>query len=260
MHPIPLAVVVAIAVAVAAPSVASGATIHQDGRTPHRLLFQDATGETNIVSVEGEQSVLIHDLNMPIEIDGVPTCMPLDAKTVSCAAVRRLELDLGAGPDHALIDTAQDVEIEGGAGRDRFVALATDAPSRVDFDGGIGLDTANYFFATTGVDVTVGGEGGDGRPGDDDHIRRNVESVIGSSFADVLVGDDLTTRLSGEDGDDLITGGTGSEELLGGPGNDSIDARDGASDTIDCGGQLFDRARVDFDADTAIAGCARVEA
>lgn len=260
MHPIPLAVTVAIAAAVAVPSVASGATIHQDGRTPHRILFQDEIGETNLVTVEGKQSILIHDTNMPIEIDGVPTCMPLDAYTVSCAAVRRVELDLGIGPDNVIVDTPHPVEIEGGNGRDRYVAHATGAPSRVDFDGGIGLDTANYFYAAAGVHVAVDREAGDGRPGDDDRIRRDVESVIGSAFDDVLVGDDLTMRLSGEDGADRITGGTGPEELLGGAGNDRIDARDGASDTIDCGGQLFDHATVDFDAEAAITRCAEVEA
>jgi len=39
--------------AVAVPSVAHGATVHQDGRTPHRVLLQADPGETNIVSVEG---------------------------------------------------------------------------------------------------------------------------------------------------------------------------------------------------------------
>ena len=255
---IPLAAAVAIAAAVAVPSVADAATIHQDGRTPHRILFQDEIGETNLVSVQGKQSVLIHDLNMPITVDGVPTCMSLDAYTVSCAAIRRVELDLGIGFDHANIDTPIPVEIEGGAGRDHYLSSAS-APSRVDFDGGIGFDTANYFSATAGVHVAVGGEGGDGRPGDDDRIRRDVESVVGSAFDDVLVGDDLTLRLSGQDGDDRITGGTGAEELLGGDGNDRIDARDGAADTIDCGGYAFDLAIVDIDAEAAIARCETVQ-
>ena len=43
----------AIAAAAAVPSVAHGATVHQDGRSPHRILLQDESGETNLVSVEG---------------------------------------------------------------------------------------------------------------------------------------------------------------------------------------------------------------
>jgi Ca2+-binding RTX toxin-like protein len=252
-----LTAVVATA-AVAVPSVAHGATLHQDGRTPHRVLLQDESGETNLVTVTGSRSVVIHDDNAPITADRVPACMPVDAHTVSCsAAVRRLELDLGDGPDVAVVDTTRSLSIEGGRGPDRYVALASDGPSRVDFSGGIGLDTANYFYATDGVDVAVDLEAGDGRPGDDDRIRRDVESVIGSGFDDVLTGSPRTERLSGEDGDDTITGGTGAELLSGGAGADRIDARDGAADTVDCGGQTSDLAAVDL-AEASIAGCATV--
>ena len=146
-----LTAAVAVAVAVAVPSVAHGATLHEDGRSPHRILLQDERGETNLVSVEGTRSVVIHDLNAPITVAGVPTCMPLDANTVSCAAVRRVELDLGDGPDNARVATPLPVSIDGGPGNDRYVAYATDWPARVDFAGGIGLDVANYGFATAGV-------------------------------------------------------------------------------------------------------------
>ena len=258
MSRIHLTAAVAIAAAVALPSIAHGATLHQDGRTPHRILLQDEAGETNLISVEGAQSVVIHDANKPITVAGVPTCMPLDPRTVSCAAVRRIELDLGVGPDVAVIDTPHPVSLEGGNGPDRYVALASRWPSRVDFAGGIGRDVANYFFATAGVDVSVDLEAGDGRPGDDDRIHRDVEEVIGSEFADVLAGSPHTVRLAGSDGDDQITGGTGAEILSGGPGNDRIDARDGAPDTVDCGGQTFDRAAVDIDAEASITGCAQI--
>jgi hypothetical protein len=80
-----LTAAVAVAAAVAVPSAAHGATVHNDGRSPHRILLQDERGETNLVSVEGTRSVVIHDLNAPITVAGVPTCMPLDANTVSCA-------------------------------------------------------------------------------------------------------------------------------------------------------------------------------
>ena len=258
MSRILLTAAMAVAAAVAVPSVAHGATLHQEGRTPHKVLLQAEPGETNLVSVEGSRAVVIRDDGgAPITLAGVPTCMPLDAYAVSCSAVRRIELDLDDGPDVAVIATPYPVSLEGGAGNDRYVALATDAPSRVDFDGGIGLDTANYGFATAGVDVRVDLEAGDGRPGDDDRIRRNVESVLGSQFADVLGGSPRTVQLAGLDGDDEITGGTGEELLSGGPGNDRIDARDGAPDAVDCGGQALDWAAVDVDAEASITGCAQ---
>jgi Ca2+-binding RTX toxin-like protein len=257
MPRIPLIAAVTLAAAVAVPSVAHGATLHPDGRTPHKVLFQAEPGQTNLVSVEGSRSVLIEDVN-PITVAGVPTCMPLDAYTVSCSAVRRIELDLGDGPDVAVIGTPHDVSIEGGAGRDRYVAVATEAPSRVDFAGGIGLDVANYFYATAGVDVSVDLEAGDGRPGDDDLIRRDVESVLGSQFDDFLAGSPRTEQLAGNDGDDRIVGGSGAELLSGGDGQDRIDARDGAPDTVDCGGQMLDWAAVDIDAEASITRCAQV--
>jgi len=254
-----IAVAASVAAAVAVPAVAHGATLHQDGRTPHRVLLQDAVGETNLVSVEGSRAIVIHDANAPIAVEGVPTCMPVDDRTVRCSAsIRRLEIDLGQGPDVATVDTPLPVEIEGGPGRDRYVSLAGDAPSRVDFDGGIGLDTANYFFATAGVGVGVDDEAGDGRPGDDDRIRTTVEAVFGSAFDDVLAGDRHTLELAGFDGDDRLTGGSGEELLSGGDGNDRIDARDGALDTIDCGGQLLDSAAVDAGGEASIARCTEV--
>jgi hypothetical protein len=254
-----IAAAIAVAAAVAVPSVSHGATIHQDGRTPHRILLQADPGETNLVSVEGSKSsVVFSDLTVPIAIDGAPTCMPLDPYTVSCSAVKRVELDLGDGPDHANISTSLPVELEGGAGNDHYLSTATNAPSRVDFAGGIGLDTVNYFYATAGVDVSVDVEHGDGRPGDDDRILRDVESVIGSQHADALSGSDRTVKLDGQDGDDRITGGSAAETLVGGAGNDQIDARDGVADSVDCGGQLLDRAVVDLGLDLSIARCATV--
>lgn len=62
------AAVVAVAAAVAVPAVAGTATIHQDGRTPHRLLLQDDTGQTNFIDVEGSRAVVIHDTLVPIKI------------------------------------------------------------------------------------------------------------------------------------------------------------------------------------------------
>jgi hypothetical protein len=207
-------------------------------------------------SAEQELVSAMEDLR--ITVADVPTCMPLDAHTVSCAAVRRIELDLGDGPDVAVIDTPHAVSLEGGNGPDRYIALASRRPSRVDFAGGIGRDVANYFYATAGIHVSVDLQAGDGRPGDDDRIHRDVEEVVGSEFADVLAGSPHTVRMAGNDGDDQITGGTGAELLSGGHGNDRIDARDGAPDTVDCGGQALDRAAVDIDAEASITGCAQV--
>jgi Ca2+-binding RTX toxin-like protein len=252
-----VAALVAVAM-VALPSLAHGATVHKDSRTPHRLLVQADPGETNLISVEGSKSVVIRDDGTPLSVAGVPTCMRLDTHAVSCSAVRRVELDLGDGPDVAAIATPHEVEVEGGSGPDRYLALADDWSSRVDFDGGIGMDVANYFYATTGVRVSLDLAEGDGRPGDDDKIRRNVESVFGSAFDDALIGSPRADGLRGFDGDDQIIGGAGEDSLFGGEVNDRIHAIDGEPDTIDCGGWLLDLAAVDMGGEASITGCAEV--
>jgi hypothetical protein len=249
---------VAIAAAAALPQVAQGATLHQDGK--HRVLLQDTSGDANLVTVQGSKRVLIEDLNVPIEVDGVPACMPVDAYSVSCApSVRMIDLDLGDGADVATIDSTKPIEVEGGHGRDRFNAGLTDGPSQVRWIGGIGLDTLSYGLAATGVNVAVDLDSADGRPGDDDQVFNDVEAIAGSQFDDVLTGGRHTLQLSGLGGDDSITGGAGAEQLLGGEGSDRIDGRDGAADAIDCGGAPFaDLALVDL-TEASIAGCATVE-
>ena len=127
---------VAVAAIAALPQVAQGATLHQDGR--HRILLHDTAGDANLVTVDGSHRVLIEDINVPIEIDGVPACMPVDAHSVSCApSVRSIELDLGDGADVARVATSKPVEVEGGHGRDRFHAGSGDGPSQVRWSGGL---------------------------------------------------------------------------------------------------------------------------
>ena len=240
MRRILITAAVAIAAAVALPQVAQGATLHQDGK--HRVLLQDTAGDANLVTVEGSKRVLIEDLNVPIEIEGAPACIPVDAYSVSCApSVRSIDVDLGDGFDVATVKSTKLIEVEGGHGRDRFNAGMTDGPSQVRWIGGIGLDTISYGHAETGVDVAVDLEAADGRPGDHDQVFNDVEAIVGSQL------------------DDTLTGGSGAETLRGGEGSDRIDARDGAADAIDCGGWPFaDLAQVDL-TEASITGCSTVE-
>ena len=245
-----------LAAVVAVPSMANGATLYPDGK--QRLLLQAEPGETNLVQVEGSKALVIRDDGAPIELTRMPGCMKIDTHAVRCSSVRVLDLDLGDGPDVANIATPKIVWVDGGSGNDRYVPTAdAGQPTRVNFAGGFGHDVANYGFATEGVNVAVDLESGDGRPGDDDQILRDVESVFGSQHADVLSGRHRTLQLLGQDGDDQITGGTAEELLSGGDGNDRIDARDDMLDTVDCGGWLLDFAATD-PAEAAVTGCAEV--
>ena len=243
------------AVAIAAPAAAEAATIERDPNM-HELLFRGSPDETNLVQVDGSHQLVISDLNAPIRLKGVPNCKRIDPRSVRCFLVRRLALDLNDGTDVATIATPRDVWISGGAGNDRYNALATEGRSRVDFSGGFGIDVANYFYATEGVHVAVDGSLGSGRPGDLDRIGRTVEHVYGSQFDDILEGASRDQDLRGGEGDDEIVGGQGEDTLVGGPGADRIDALDGESDAIDCGGQLLDSLLADPAGELSVVGCA----
>jgi RTX calcium-binding nonapeptide repeat (4 copies) len=251
-----LAALVAAAVVVV-PSAAQGATLERFDGLRQTMLLTGAPDEVNLVSVDDAKGgvVVISDLNMPLELRAARNCLALDDRTVSCMNVKRVALDLNDGPDVATIATSREVWLNGGHGNDRYNAIGTGKPSNVDFDGGFGIDTANYFYATEGVNVGVDGFPFDGRPGDNDRIDREVEIVLGSQHADVLTGTQREQQLFGNDGDDVISGGPASDVLNGGPGNDRIDARDGELDTIDCGGGLFvDQVTAD-PIETSIVGC-----
>ena len=248
-------VAVLAAAAAAVPAAAQGATLERFDGIPRTLQFTGAPAETNLVTVEGNASMVITDINMPIELRRTPGCMPLDSRTVRCVGYKRIALDLNDGPDVASIATSREVWLNGGAGNDSYIALGTSKPSHVDFDGGFGVDTANYFYAGEGVRVGVDGMPFDGRPGDNDRIDRDVERVIGSQWADELTGAERDQQLFGSDGDDRIAGGPGEDVLDGGDGNDSIDAVDGELDTIDCGGWLLDQVMAD-PVEASIVGCA----
>ena len=87
-------------------------------------------------------------------------------------------------------------------------------------DGGTGIDTATYVSSTVGVDVDMKRAtqiGGDAQ-GD---TLKSIENVTGSSFADILRGDDALNILQGGKGNDLMEGRGGADVLDGGEGIDT---------------------------------------
>lgn len=133
----------------------------------------------------------------------------------------------GEGDDFLYGNQSGDV-LDGGAGNDWLHGgqdndVLVGGTGDDTLNGGLGYDTVDYSAASTGVTVNLGilvpqlvsaGEGTD--------ILSNFESVIGSEFADHLVGDAMQNTLIGALGNDTLEGGFGSDELLGGEGNDSL--------------------------------------
>lgn len=244
-----------VAATIALPAAAQGATLERYDGIPGTMQLTAGPAETNLISVEDRPgSVVIRDDAGPLKLKRAHGCLRVDSNAARCFLTRQVWLDLGDGNDVATLATRRAVVVDGGAGNDRYNAVATDAPSRVDFSGGFGVDVASYFYATEGVIVGVDGMPFDGRPGDNDRIDRTVETVLGSPHADVLTGTQRDQQLHGFDGDDQIAGGEGQDVLDGGRGNDRIDALDGELDTIDCGGGLQEQLLAD-PVEAAIVGC-----
>jgi hypothetical protein len=244
-----------VAATIVLPSAAQGATLERYLGVHGTMQLIAPPAETNLISVEDRPgSVVIRDDGTPLKLERAFGCLRLDAHSARCFLTRQVWMDLGDGNDVAVIDSRREVSINGGAGDDRYVAYNKDAPSRVDFSGGFGVDVANYFYATEGVRVGVDGMPFDGRPGDNDRIDRTVETVFGSQHDDVLIGTQRDQRLLGFDGNDEIAGGPGQDVLEGGRGSDRIDAVDGELDTIDCGGGLGEQVLAD-PVEASILGC-----
>ncbi len=81
-------------------------------------------------------------------------------------------------------------------------------------DGGAGVDFALYNLASSGVTVTLtdrvnGVTGGTSSGTDGNDTLRNIESIIGSQFDDVLTGNSENNGFNGGRGNDTLNGGVG---------------------------------------------------
>src|SRR5262249_47419920 len=116
-------------------------------------------------------------------------------------------LDGGAGADQLFGDGGDDTLIGGAAG-DKL-------------DGGLGLDTASYATATSGVYVFFGDLGHATGDAIGDTFS-SIENMTGSAFSDVLgMGDDANV-INGGAGADQLYGQGGDDTLIGGAGADAL--------------------------------------
>ena len=120
----------------------------------------------------------------------------------------------GLSGDDAVDGGSGDDTLHGGAGADSLV-------------GGADNDTASYAGSPSGVTVSLlSGMGGGGHAAGD--VLSGIENLIGSSFGDVLTGDNLDNRFDGGSGEDTIHGGEGNDVALGLNGADRIYGDGGA--------------------------------
>ena len=178
-----------------------------------------------------------------------------------------IAIDLGAGDDElefgikAATPPETTVTLAGGAGNDRIATIRTralidggegddvllpDARWALDFPpdsspggviaGGPGTDTVDYEQALDPIDVSLDADANDGRAGEGDNVRPDVENVVASPLGGTLAGSATANRIEGRGGPDRIAGGAGRDTLTGSSGNDTLDALDAAGgDRVDCG-------------------------
>ena len=170
----------------------------------------------------------------------------------------------GYGGNDKMVGGHGNDTIDGGAGDDRL----TGGYGNDIIDGGIGVDTVDYgarlatgyghypyaygnniWHPGYGVAVNLGfGTGKSLEPGTaDTDTLFNIENVTGTSWTDVLQGDERNNRLEGADGDDwlfgwgshdTLLGGSGADHLTGGDGDDAMNGNDGDDSLL--GGNGYD--------------------
>lgn len=122
----------------------------------------------------------------------------------------------GRGADTLIGNEAVNV-LTGGRGDDWFEGLG----GADTLSGGAGNDTASYANSDAGVQVRLsGGAVGVGGHAEGD-LYTSIENLIGSGFADDLMGTVAVNRLEGGAGDDVLNGRGGADLLIGGAGSDT---------------------------------------
>ena len=93
-------------------------------------------------------------------------------------------------------------------------------------NGGDGIDLASYRDAASAVSASLLNTGGNiGDAAGDVYI--SIEGFSGSSYSDVLTGDDGANVLYGMAGNDTLNGGLGDDQLFGNEGDDVLSGGDG---------------------------------
>lgn len=119
----------------------------------------------------------------------------------------------GNDGNDALYGGAGDDRLYGGAGADQLI-------------GGAGTDFAAYDDVIGPVTADLGNPGGNTSDAAGD-VYVGIEGLVGTPYADLLLGDGLGNQLYGGSGDDWIYGRAGDDTLLGEGGTDVLLGGDG---------------------------------
>jgi len=160
-------------------------------------------------------------------------------RTFSAADIKRIEIRLGNGNDHASVadNIVLPVQIDGGAGDD-YLQSGGGPATLLGGDGKdtlIGGLTNDILIGGLGNDVLLAGSGDDVLDG-----GAGNDVLYGARGNDTLLGGDGNDVLFGGRGNDKLYGGAGNDLLVGGPGKDTLDGGTGKDTLIDWSGKYDD--------------------
>jgi Ca2+-binding RTX toxin-like protein len=133
--------------------------------------------------------------------------------------ITKLVVNGNSGNDTILLDASVTLKttLNGGAGRDHLRG----GSGANEFIGGTDVDFVDYSDASAGVTVTLENVANDG-PNAVDNVHGDVENVIGSAFADTLIGNGSSNLFVGNGGADTLKGGSNRDVLIGGDNADKL--------------------------------------
>ena len=143
---------------------------------------------------------------------------------------------LDGGPDADSLDGGAGNDGLDGADGDDVLVGGDDGDG---LSGGAGFDQVSYATQSAPLSVSIDDVANDGRDGERDDVRTDIEAVLGGGGPDRLVGSARGERLDGGGGDDVLDGGPGADTLIGGEGDDTVSYTSrtaGVSATLGAGG------------------------
>jgi Ca2+-binding RTX toxin-like protein len=126
----------------------------------------------------------------------------------------------GSKFDDVLLGISGSNVLDGGLGNDVLVGGAG-ADTLI---GGAGVDLVDYSTSSAGVTVNLATGLGLGGDAEGDKLS-GIENLVGSKYADILIGDAASNSIYGGDGNDHIYGSGGGDKIDGGNGVDWVDYR-----------------------------------
>jgi Ca2+-binding RTX toxin-like protein len=187
------------------------------------ITYTAAAGETNVITVDHSSSnndltitdsgTATHGVSAPcVLISGVTHCPDVGVPSLTIIAADGNDtITINPGVNGHL----SGLDVNGGAGDDQM-SNSSSVPGTLDYSG-----------SNTGVTVDLGagiassaptGDAPTGLPGENFF---GFENVVGSTFADTLVGDGNANVIQARGGADTLAGGAGDDTLDGGTGNDT---------------------------------------